>query len=243
MINDVTAQRHFQNENPVGQQIQLGFPLDDVSWGTIVGVVGSVREAGMDRPPTAAVYSSTNQSPPGDFFLTIRTSLQPLSLVPEIRRAVRDCCPTSPIYRIRELDEVVSDSAWRLRYSAVLLSGLAVLALVLAALGVYGTLSDSMREKTSEIGVRIALGAGHRDILRMVLKQGLKLVGLGVVIDLAASAAMTRYLDSLLFGVAPVDALTYSFAGAVLLAAGLLASTFPAWRALAVQPVEALRHE
>ena len=243
VINDVTAQEYFPDENPVGRRIQVGGPQGADQLGTVIGVVGSVREAGMDQPPVGAMYSSANQFPPGDFFLTIRASVDPLSLTPTIRRAIRDCCPNTPIYRIREMEAVINDSAWRLRYSAVLLSGLAGLALLLAAVGVYGILSDSIRNRTAEFGVRAALGAGRGDILRMVLRQGLMLVGFGVVIGLAASVVMMRYLESLLFGVAPFDVLAYSFSAAVLLAAGLLATTFPAWRAVAVQPVHALRQE
>ncbi len=172
--------------------------------------------------------------------------MDPIALVPALQHAIRDFdrgdTPTrfGWIYR---LEDLVRDSAWKLNYATFMLVSLASLALLLAAVGVYGVLSQSVRQRTREIGLRIALGAERSEVRRMIVQQGLKPVALGLVLGLTAAAAVTRFLGSLLYGVEPLDPLTFVAVVVVLLASALLASYIPARRAAMVDPMAALRHE
>jgi ABC-type antimicrobial peptide transport system permease subunit len=183
------------------------------------------------------------QNPAEGFFLAIRTQSDPLYLMPAVRRALQEVSPKIPIYRLRKLDDVVLDSTWRLRYSMLLLGGLAGLALILAVIGVYGVLSYAVTDRTQEIGVRMALGATRHEIVRLVLRRGLGLVAIGVLIGLVAACALTRYLSSLLFGVSPADPLTFVLVVLLLFSSGWLACYIPALRASLVDPMATLRHE
>ena len=166
-----------------------------------------------------------------------------MALAPAIRQTVWNIDSDAQIMRIFTLENLVRDSAWRLNYSTMLLSGLAALSLLLAVVGVYGVLSHVVRERTREIGLRMALGAGRAAMFSLVLKQALGTVSLGIVAGLAAATGLTRFLGSLLFGVEPIDPLTFVGVPLLLVVAACLASYFPAHRATKVDPMVALRHE
>ena len=196
----------------------------------------------MDRPPQPYVYFPEKQSR-FEGYLVVRGRSDPMKVLPLVRRAVRNADPRATIYRPRRMAEIVRDSTWRLNYSAMLMGGLAGLALLLAVVGVYGVLSFSVRERTQEIGIRMALGGARPQILAMILKHGLHLACAGVVLGLGAAALMTRFLAALLFGVRPLDPATFAAVAVALLGAALLASYLPARRATRLQPMHALRHE
>jgi len=163
--------------------------------------------------------------------------------MPSIRAAIRRADRRAAIYRVLAMSHIVRDSAWKLNYSMMLLGALAVIALLLAVVGVYGVLSYSVRLRTREIGMRMALGAGRLQVIWLVMRQGLSLAAAGVTVGLVLSVLLTRFLRTLLFGVGPVDIPTFGAVAATLMAAAALASLIPAVRAATVQPMVALRHE
>jgi len=235
------VRRFFGNAEPLGKRVKFG-GNPAAPWLTIVGVVGDIREDGMDRPPQAHIYQFEDQR---DFFagrIIFRArNGDSMALVPAVRRAVKTADPNASVYRVVRIQDEARGSAWKLNYSTFLVSGLAMLAVALAIFGVYGVLSYVVRQRTQEIGVRMALGADRSDVISLVVRQGLLLVGSGVVLGLLAAAAVTRLLRGLLYGVAPLDPVSFIGVAVVLLGAGLMASYFPARRATACDPVIALR--
>jgi putative ABC transport system permease protein len=236
------ARRYLAGEDPAGKRLRWSGSRPDAPWIQVVGMVGDVREDGMDHPPQPYVYFPEEQ---GWFAgnLILRGRSDPMKLLPLVRRAVRNVDPRAFLYRACRMTEIVRESTWRLNYSAMLLGGLAGLSLLLAVVGVYGVLSFSVRERTREIGVRMALGGGRPEILWMVLKYGLRLAGCGVIIGLVAAALVTRLLKTLLYGVTPLDPATFAGVAVALLGAAFLASYLPAERATRLQPMHALRYE
>jgi putative ABC transport system permease protein len=234
--------RHFPNEDPLGRRIALGTGSQG-PWLTIVGVVGDVREDGMDQPPQPIIYRAEDQNYFAGRIIFRTRGGDPMALVPAVRRAVRTADPAAGIYRIVRLQDEARGSAWKLNYSTLLLTGLAALAVLLAVLGVYGLLSYTVRERTQEIGVRMAIGADRSQVLAQVIREGVLLVGAGIAIGLAAAGALTRFLSSLLFGVASLDPLSFTVVALLLLAAGCLARSLPARRAANLDPLVALRYE
>ena len=244
IVSDEVVRRYWPGEDPISKRLKLGPPDSRAPWQSVVGVVGSVRESGMREEPAAAIYGSHTQDPFGRAWMVVKAAGgSPQAMLPDIRRTIREIDAGMPIYRIREMREVVRDSAWQLNYSMALLTGLAALALLLAAIGLYGVLSYAVRQQTREIGVRMALGADRGRLLSMVLGNGLKLVALGLALGYLASAGLMRFLSALLFGVEAFDLPTFALAGAILFAVGAVAAYLPARRATAVSPMEALRQE
>ncbi len=238
LVNQAFVRRYLPNEDAVGKLLRAGR-----HWEKIIGVVGDVRELGMNQPAPPIVYSCMNQYGGERCDLIIRTETDPLSLAPAVRKIILEGAPDAAVERFRLLEDVVRDSTYLLNYSVLILSTLGGLALLLAAIGVYGTLSYSVRERTREIGLRMALGAGRAQVLGTVLRRGFGLVGAGVAIGLVAAAGLTRFLGNLLFGVEALDLSTFAMVCFVLLATALLASYLPARRAANVDPMTALRHE
>jgi putative ABC transport system permease protein len=242
VVSEEFVRRYFAETDPIGKRLKSGPANSKQPWTTIVGVVGSIREDGIDQPPQAHLYLSESQL---DFFagrIIFRArNGDTMNLVPAVRQAVKSADPQAGIYRVLRLEDEARGSIWRLSYSTVLLTGMALLAALLAVLGVYGVLSYVVRERTQEIGVRMALGAERSDVISVIVGQGLWLVGSGVVIGLCAAAALTRVLSSLLFGVATIDPATFVGVAAVLMCAGYIASFVPARRATHVDPLIAMR--
>ena len=209
----------------------------------VVGVAGDVNYDGIDMPGRSAAYASLSQIGAWGFGLILHTDTDPLSVVPAVKEAIFEADPAAVITDIRALDSIVRDSAWKLNYSMMMLAVLAALSLLLAAVGVYGVLSEMVRRRTREIGLQMALGASRAQVLGTVLREGLGLVGVGVAIGLVAAAGLTRFLGSLLFEVEPLDLPIFAAVAFVLLGTALLASYIPARLAASVDPMTALRHE
>ena len=242
IVSQETARRGWPGEDPLGKQLKRGLPESESPWATVVGVVGDIRQSGLDRAPAPALYWPGGKAGSGGRMI-VRTRGDPLALVPAIRNTFHEIDPAGALTWVRALDDVVRDSVWQLNYSMILMGSLAALSLLLAMVGVYGLLSYSVRMRTREIGLRMALGAERRQILATVMKQGLARVAVGVASGLLIAAGLTRFLSSLLFGVEPLDLLTFAGVALALMTAACLASYFPARRAAKVDPMVALRHE
>ena len=247
IINETMAREYWPNGDAVGRRFKLGDPTDDVPWLTIVGVVGDVRQMGIDVPVKAEMYLPYQQVKEFDWFiprdLAIRTNGDPASLTGAVRQAVHAADPDQPISNIATMEEVLGQEAAQRRLGMILLSAFAVLALLLASLGIYGVLAYFVAQHKNEIGVRLALGATPARILLLVLRKGMALTLLGVAIGLAASFALMRLMSSLLFGVKAVDPLTFAGVPLLLAFVALLACWLPARRAAKVDPMVALRYE
>lgn len=246
MINAEFAREYFHNQNPVGKTLAL-----DKEQLQIVGVAGDVRSS-LDEPapptffvPMAQMDYETDHAFQGWFptSILVRTAVNPLSLSHSVEAAVRSADPAIPIGHIRSMDEVLATSLAIQRLLMVLMSLFAGLALVLAAVGLYGVLSYSVRQRTHEIGIRLAMGAQRQDVLRLVVGQGFRLVVIGLAVGIAGALALTRFVASLLFEVRPADPLTFAAVSVLLATIALLAAYIPARRAAKVDPIVALRHE
>ena len=252
VIDSVLAETFFPGQNPVGQTLTVGH------WGAaqIVGVVGHVRHWGLDDPGTynpRQIYIPVYQLPDSmvtDFFrsltMLVRTKLPPATVMPAIRDVVYASSPDQPIYGIKGIDEVVSESMESRNLPILLLGTFAVLALLLASIGIYGVVSYSVMRRTPEIGIRMALGANKGQIFRLIVNQAIWMAGAGLGIGIFASIALVRLLPSfshLLYGVGQSDPFTLLGVSAVLLIAAVVACYVPARRAMTIDPINCLRSE
>lgn len=242
IVNDALARRYFPEGDAIGSRIRLG-PDESAAWRTIVGVVGDTREAGADAPAAPMAYESSRQLPWGSAELVVRASGDPLSLVPAVRSVVRDMDDALPLLGMRALSDVLSGTLAPRRTPMVLLLAFAGIALVLASVGLYGITAYHVAARTREIGVRVALGAARGSVLGLVVRQGLKATVPGLVAGLIGAAFLSRLLGVLLYGVQPLDAITYVAVALLLLAVSLAALVVPARRALRIDPLVALRSE
>ncbi|HYH46950.1 MAG TPA: FtsX-like permease family protein, partial [Thermoanaerobaculia bacterium] len=248
VVNQSWARREFPGRDPVGQRITFDDPTEaDAEWMTVVGVVGDVRHQALSEDPDAEVYWSQLQQPQRGSTLLVQAAAgavgDPAGLTAAVRAAVGEVDPDVPVYRVRTMDEVVAASLSASRFNAVLFGLFAVLALGLAAVGVYGVVSYAVAQRTHEIGIRMALGAGHRSVVGMVLRQGMGTVLLGVAAGLVGAVFASRLLAGLVFGVSPRDPLTFVLVPLTLAAVALLANVMPARRATRVDPMVALRRD
>src|SRR5688572_10019567 len=228
----------FPNEEPLGKRLLM--VIDDDPY-EIVGVVGDIRHRSLEFQPYSAIYIPTRQ--PGRTNLVIRTQGDPMSLVPAIRKEVQAMDPDQPIAAIRTMGEWVDRSVAAPRYRTTLFGLFALLAMVLAATGIYGVMSYSVAQRTHEIGVRMALGARRIDVLKLVVRQGMLLVVIGLALGLVGAFALTRVMESLLFGVTAKDPITFVAVAGLLAAVAFIACYLPARRATKVDPLTALRYE
>jgi len=241
------SRQYWPGDSGLGKRFKLGSPDSDGPWLTVVGIVADVRQMGIDAPVKAEMYFPYEQvngfpwfSPRG---LVIRTSGDPMKLVSSVRQAVREVDPNQPLSNVATMAEVLEEEMSQRRIGMILLVTFAVLALLLASIGIYGVLAYFVTQHTNEIGVRLALGASPGVILRLVLKKGMGLAMLGVGLGLAASFALTRMMASLLFGVKALDPLTFVAVPLLLAGVALLACYLPARRATKLDPLVALRYE
>ena len=197
--------RFFRNEDPIGKHIQLGGRDDKDEWLTIVGIVGDVRQYGFDQPSNMEAYVPMEQNNQFAFSLVARTGGDPRRFEKTVREAFLSVDNTQPLYQVRPLEDYVAESQSARRFTLMLLGLFGAVAMVLAAVGIYGVISYAVSLRTRELGIRIALGAERRDVTQMVLRQGLRLVALGLVLGFAASLFLTRFLSTLLFQVRPAD--------------------------------------
>jgi putative ABC transport system permease protein len=246
VISETMASRFFPGQDPLGKRITPGSPdsTDPDDWITIVGVVKDVRQFELVADPKPQMYLSYVQA---GFFaprhLVVSTNVDPLRLSATVRRTVWEIDKDQPVSNISTMENVLSDSIARQRFSMLLLGIFATLSLVLAAVGIYGVMSYSVAQRAHEIGIRMALGAQRMDVLKLVVGQGLKLVLAGVALGLIAAFILTRVMSSLLFGISPTDPVTFIAISLVLISVALLASFIPARRATRVDPMIALRYE
>jgi len=242
VVNRTLARRNWPGESAVGQRITLGGPDPD-NWIEIVGVVSDVFDEALDTPPYPQMYGPHAQWNDRGMALTVRTAGDPMAVVPGLRRAVARIDADIPVTRIRTMETIVADSMAQKRFSMILLSLFAALALLLAAVGIYGVISYSVSQRTREIGVRMALGAKHADVRGMVVRGGVALASIGIAIGLVAAFGLTRLMSSLIFGISSSDPITFVGIAALLGAVALFASYIPAWRATRIDPMVALRYE
>jgi putative ABC transport system permease protein len=240
IINEALARKYWPNEDAIGKRIS--FDDSKRKWITIVGIVGNIRHRGLDLDPKPEIYVPHAQTGYRGMILTVRSKQDPRSLVSAIRRELRTLDPDLPIAHVRTFEEVISDSVAPRRLSVVLLGVFAAVALLLAAVGVYGVMSYLVVQRTHEIGVRMALGAQRRDVLHLVIGHASKLVGLGTAIGLILTLFSTRGLSALLYGVGAFDPITIVFVTLLLATIALLASYLPALRATRADPMIALSH-
>jgi predicted permease len=254
LINDKMARQYWPKGDPIGQAIVIGKglgPQFEEPPRQIVGIVANVREAGLSRGEVGVMYIPQSQVPEGLTTLAssviplswvVRTSGDPLGIRAAVEREIRAIDSVIPLTQERTMEQVISASVAREHFNMVLLSVFAGVALLLAAIGIYGLTAYTVQQRTQEIGIRMALGAIRLDMLRLVLAQGMKLALAGVVLGAGLAYAMTRLLAALLFGVKATDPLTFAGVAAILVMVALIATLIPARRAAAVEPSEALRH-
>jgi putative ABC transport system permease protein len=244
VVSEALVQLYWPNEDPIGKRLSINNDSDGKPvWRQIVGVVKDVKHDGLAKQPRPVIFSPLLQYPVPYTILAIRTHTDPSSLSPAIRRAVTAVDSEQPIFRINTMERFISDSVSDSRFQTQLLTVFAAVALALAAVGIYGVVGYSVNQRTHEIGIRLALGARQRDVLKMVVKQGMRLATIGVVIGLAGAFALTRLMKDFLFGVNASDPLTFGVIALILTLIALLACYFPARRATKVDPLVALRYE
>jgi putative ABC transport system permease protein len=209
----------------------------------IIGVVGDVHQLGLDTAPEPTVYWPHSELVMSGMTILVRTSNDPLALLSTIRNQLQQLDPELPMAAVTTMDQLLADSLSRSRFTMLLLGIFAVVAVVLAAVGIYGLIAYRVTQRTQELGIRIALGAQRRDVLRLVLVQGTRLTLLGVALGVLAALTLSRLLGSLLFGVSATDPLTFAGVAGLLAVVALLACFIPARRATRVDPLVALRYE
>jgi putative ABC transport system permease protein len=241
VINETMAHRFWPNRDAVGKRFKHSAP--DAKWITVIGVVGDVREFGLAEPAIPEAYYPESQQTYSELILVVRTANDPQAQVAAIRNAVHGLDKGLPWYRVQTLSEIVSDSSREKRFVALLLGLFAAVALALASVGIYGVVSYSVSQRTREIGIRMAFGAEVRNVLGMVLSEGLRLVIAGVAVGLLGAWALSRYLTSILYAVRATDLATYILAALLMTAVALVACLVPARRATKVDPMVALRYE
>ena len=258
IINETLARRFFPNENPVGKTIWMGPPenllppevitlVNRFPRRLIVGVVSDVKGGSLNQPTPSLVYAPLTQHRregwSNNLMLAVQTSTTPEALTSAIREQVRGLDPDQPVTSVRTMDQLLSRTLSEAKFSLLLFGLFAALALVLAAIGIYGVMATAVTQRTHEIGLRMALGAQKRDVLRLVIGQGMTLVLIGVAAGLASAVALTRLMSTLLFGVSATDPMTLALITLLLGAVALLACYLPARRATKVDPMVALRYE
>ncbi len=240
IINEELARRFFPDEDPIGKRIQRG---GKGPWRTVVGVVGDDKEFSLENEPPITLFHPVEQFTIGSRYFVARTSADPAPMIAAVTEEIRALDPELPAYDVNTMEQRVRDTLARRRFSMFLLGVFAAFAVVLAAIGIYGVMTYWVNQRTHEIGIRMALGAGQRNILQLVIRQASVMVAVGISAGLAGAFALTRVMSSLLFGVSATDRFTFIVISLLLAVVALLASYVPARRATKVDPMVALRHE
>jgi putative ABC transport system permease protein len=244
IVNQKLADEEFSGENPIGKRITFGNTNNNQPvWFEIVGVVANVRSLELREEPTAELYFASLQDYWPAMSLVVRSNGNTPSLSASVRQIVNEIDKSVPVSNVQMMDHVVSASITQPRFNLFLLGLFSTVAMLLSAAGIYGVTAYSVTQRTHELGIRIALGAQVGDVLRMILGQGMAVIGVGLVIGLAAAFALVRLLRSFLFGVGEKDPFTFVAITVLLLLVALLACYIPARRATKVDPLEALRYE
>ena len=245
LIDDSLAHRYWPGEDPLGKRIRFGGgpPGQAPPWRTILGVVGNIKSNGLDVPTAPHIYTPSYQNPGYALTIYLRTGMSPGTLGDVIRREVQAVDPNVPVFAVRTMDEVIARSMAERRFALEIVGVFAIVALLLAALGIYGVMAYSVSRRTHEIGIRVALGAQPMHILRMTIGEGMILVVVGLVTGLLGAAMLTRLLRSMLYNVKPFDPITYAAIPVLLAFVAMIACFVPARRATQVDPLVALREE
>lgn len=244
IVNETLARHYFPDGHAVGKRLkQGGAERPNNPWMEIVGVVGDIKYSGLDAPPEPAYYLADRQQPVTRRFVMVRTAADPRSALNSIRSAVSAVDRDLPVSRLYTVDQLMNESVAAPRFRTMLVTLFAMLGLVLAAVGIYGVMAYTVSERTRELGVRVALGATRREVLRMVMTEAAALAAAGVGLGIAGAAATTRLMAALLFGVTPTDPSTFASIAAILMVIALAGSYVPARRATRVDPMAALRSE
>jgi putative ABC transport system permease protein len=243
IVNDAFVKLHYPNEDPIGKRIRMGRNSSIVR--EIVGVVATIKHYGLKDKDTAQMYEPFRQMPIPAMTMVIKTTGDPTSLIPAVRREIQRVDPDQPVATAASLEQLLSDAGALPRVQAMLMALLGAIALVLAAVGLYGVMAYTVSQRTQEIGIRMTLGAHAGSVLLMVLRQALTLTALGLVIGLAGAVllgqVLTTVLEPMLFRVTPTDAATLAGVAVLLAGVALLAALIPARRATRVDPIQALR--
>ena len=247
IINETLAAQYFANEDPIGKRIKFGSPTSP--WREIVGIVGDTKHDGLMRAPKRQFFAPHNQFAASfgntrrAMSLVVRTAGDPRDLVRALEAAVRAKDPSLPVTNVATLDDVMANTVREQRFATTLMAGFALLAMTLAAVGIYGVISYSVSQRTREIGVRLALGANAGAVRRLVIAQGMLPAVIGVACGVAGAAGLSRFVSGLLFGVSALDLATFAAIPLLLLLLALAATLVPAVRATRVDPMQALRYE
>jgi putative ABC transport system permease protein len=244
IIDESLRRKYWPDENPLGKRISFQRdPQGNLIWREVVGVVGHVRHRGLEGESPVQYYLPNRQLPGSGMYMVVRTANDPSGLASAVRGAIQSVDRELPIYRVTTMEQVVSDSMTQRRFALTLMAIFALVALILAAVGLYGVISYSVTQRTHEIGIRLALGAGRGEVLKMIVGQGLLLALIGVGIGLTAAFGLTRLMAALLFGVSAIDPLIFASLPLLLGGVAAIASWLPARRATKVDPMVALRYE
>ena len=242
IVNDALARATFPGQDPVGKQL-TNFGPNAITL-QIIGVVGNVRHVGLDEAPHAEIYQLIGQASwPSMFFAIRSTTSDPTTLTSAAQNVVWDINKDVPLANVRTMQDLIANSVQRRKFSMLLLTIFAATAMLLAAIGLYGVMSHSVAQRTKEIGVRMALGARRPDVLALVVKRGMALVGIGIAAGIVLSLAMARLIAGLLFGITATDPLTFIGVATLLGLVAFIANYLPARRAASVDPMVALRYE
>jgi putative ABC transport system permease protein len=243
IINEAMARRYFPNEDPIGKRLTPGLPRPDNPWAEIVGIVKDIPHRAVGSAAEPDWYLPYLREPRRDLHLFVRTTGDPASFAEAVRHQVLALDKDQPLTTIKTLDDVIKATVAPRRFNTLLLGLFAAIALLLAALGIYSVISYSVAQRTQEIGIRMALGAQRSDVWRLVVRQGMTLVMIGIAIGLSAALALTRLMKNLLYEVSATDPLTFALIALLLIGVALLACYVPARRAMKVDPLQALRHD
>jgi predicted permease len=243
LIDDKMAARFWPNESPIGKRVKTGRADSKSPWNTIVGVVGDVKQYGLDVDGRMVVYFAHQQLPANNVYVVVRSVGTPESLTQPVMLAIRSIDPRVVVSDVATMDQRLFQSLARQRFAMVMLTAFAAFALLLATVGIYGVMSHLVSQRTRDIGIRIALGAEKRSILGMMFRQGVGLAIVGIIAGFAGASFVTRLMTTLLFGVSPTDVVTLASVAALLGAVAAAASYLPALRATRVDPLVALRDE
>jgi putative ABC transport system permease protein len=241
LISEAAARRFWPGENPVGKRVLVHVNETVKAPREIVGVVGDVRTRGLEVDPVPVIYLPHAQYGPESMIVVARTAAEPLAAVPQLKAALTAVDSGVALSRARTMEDVVAASVAEPRFRTLLLSVFAVVSLALAAVGLYGVVAFSVNQRRAEVGLRMALGADPRDVLGLVLREGMTPVAAGIVIGLAGSAVLARVMKTLLFGVDALDPVTFGAVAITLASVALAACYVPARRAMAVDPAHTLR--
>jgi putative ABC transport system permease protein len=242
LVNESFARRHWPAGDAVGKRILIGFMRRPIER-EVVGVVGDVRHAGLDDAPAPGLYIPHAQEPSGAITFVVRAAGDPAMLLPAVRRELFALNPAMPLYAMATMDALLDESLRSRRFTLTLLGTFSLAALVLAAMGIYGVMSQETAERTREIGVRVALGARPDDVLGMVMRRSAMMIATGIVIGLAGAAGLTRLLGGMLYEVQPLDVGTFLAVMALIVVVAFIATSLPAYRASRTNPLEALRSD